>query len=115
MSVLVQSMIVLVWWDILCIILSHIENFNVHSVVTGNLEYLSSKQQTGAAAGAAATAATGKDGVAGSGTEPGFVMFRGSVVDLESLMAKLEGSDQARTQLENKLADMTAELGRAMQ
>ena len=37
-------------------------------------------------------------------------MFKGSVVDIQSLMDKLEKSDVTRTQLEDKLADLNEQL-----
>lgn len=50
--------------------------------------------------------------VADNGREEGkFVRYKGSVVDLESLIQKLEGSDKSCALLENRLADMAVELG----
>ncbi|KAL8587387.1 hypothetical protein ACOMHN_062121 [Nucella lapillus] len=55
--------------------------------------------------------ASPRGGKTTSSKDKEFVTFRGSVVDLESLMEKLEGSDQSCALLETKLVDMTAELG----
>ncbi|XP_076450064.1 cell division cycle and apoptosis regulator protein 1-like isoform X2 [Babylonia areolata] len=73
----------------------------------GNLEY---RVPTPSGVGATASPRGGKSG-SGGGKETEFVTFRGSVVDLESLMEKLEGSDQSRALLEGKLVDMTSEMG----
>jgi hypothetical protein len=79
-------------------------------VVAGNADYLTCIRPTlSSSAGGVAKARKSSSGE----KEAEFVMFRGSLVDLESLMDKLETSDVVRTQLENKLVDMTQQLGKS--
>ena len=81
------------------------EMWNISLTFAGNWDYLAAFRQGG-------KAASPKANRTGANAETEFVTFRGSVVDLESLMEKLEGSDASRALLENKLADMASQLGK---
>lgn len=77
------------------------QSLDVDSLARGNADYLTSVRSW--------VGSRGEAGKAG-GAEVEFVTFRGSVIDLESLLEKLDKSDGVRTQLENRLADLTQQL-----
>ena len=52
-----------------------------------------------------------KEGPVEHTKETQFVMFRGSLVDLASLLDKLEGSDKSSAQLGSQLTDVSCQLG----
>ncbi|XP_025107133.1 cell division cycle and apoptosis regulator protein 1-like isoform X3 [Pomacea canaliculata] len=84
---------------------------DMEAVARGNSDYLVAVRT----AGRVADRESGNKGevveVADNGREEGkFVRYKGSVVDLESLIQKLEGSDKSCALLENRLADMAVEL-----
>lgn len=53
--------------------------------------------------GAASSAAT-------DGENPNFVYYRGALLDIESLMQRLDRSEKSRTALEKNMQDLTDEL-----
>ncbi|KAK7493304.1 hypothetical protein BaRGS_00015430 [Batillaria attramentaria] len=81
--------------------------YDLDVIARGNAEHLTSvRMSMKVGQGSPST----RGGKAASGKVEEFVTYRGSVIDLDSLMQKLEGSDKSRSLLENKLADMTSQL-----